>query len=153
MSSSNTPPPNWQEIVQKMEDDKQRLEGQLKYTQQQLGEYSKRLMKRRGARSSIPSDQEQSKEDDEVHQERRHPPYDRPNHGSKDIKIDIPTFDGKLDPDEFIEWLTCVERVFNYQEIDHERKVKIVALKLRKYASTWWTNVCVKRKREGKEKV
>nr|GEY56409.1 uncharacterized protein [Tanacetum cinerariifolium] len=34
-----------------------------------------------------------------------------------------------------------------------DNKVKIVALKLRKYASTWWFNVCLKRKRRGKEKV
>ncbi|GJX91305.1 reverse transcriptase [Tanacetum coccineum] len=50
-----------------------------------------------------------------------------------DIKVDIPKYDGKLDPDEFVEWLPIMERVFDYKD----NKVKIVALKHRKCASTW----------------
>lgn len=70
-----------------------------------------------------------------------------------DIKVDIPEYDGKLDPDEFVEWLRTVERVFDYKQTTEENKVKIVALKLRKYASTWWSNTCLKRERSGKEKI
>lgn len=69
------------------------------------------------------------------------------------IKVDIPEYDGKLDPDEFVEWLHTVERVFDYKQTTEENKVKIVALKLRKYASTWWSNTCLKRERSGKEKI
>ena len=29
-----------------------------------------------------------------------------------DIKVDIPNFEGKLHPDEFVDWLQTVERVF-----------------------------------------
>ncbi|GJV83612.1 putative mitochondrial protein [Tanacetum coccineum] len=72
---------------------------------------------------------------------------------SNDIKVDIPEYDGKLDPDEFVEWIRTVERVFDYKETTDDNKVKIVALKLRKYASTWWSNVCLKRERMGKEKI
>nr|GEU72820.1 transposon Ty3-I Gag-Pol polyprotein [Tanacetum cinerariifolium] len=57
-----------------------------------------------------------------------------------DIKVDIPEYDGKLDPDEFVEWLRTVERVFDYKQTTEDNKVKIVALTLRKYASTWWSN-------------
>ncbi|GJX58273.1 hypothetical protein Tco_0289663 [Tanacetum coccineum] len=53
-----------------------------------------------------------------------------------DIKVDIPEYDGKSDPDEFVEWLRTVERVFDYKQTTEDNKVKIVALKLRKYAST-----------------
>ncbi|GJU63817.1 zinc finger, CCHC-type containing protein [Tanacetum coccineum] len=70
-----------------------------------------------------------------------------------DIKVDIPEYDGKLDPDEFVEWLRTVERVFDYKQMTEDNKVKIVALKLRKYASTWWSNTCLKRERAGKEKI
>ncbi|GJX58806.1 RNA-directed DNA polymerase [Tanacetum coccineum] len=72
---------------------------------------------------------------------------------SNDIKVDIPEYDGKLDPDEFVEWLRIVKLVFNYKQTTEGNKIKIVALKLRKYASTWWFNVCLKRERLGKEKV
>ncbi|KAJ9551630.1 hypothetical protein OSB04_015675 [Centaurea solstitialis] len=70
-----------------------------------------------------------------------------------DIKFDISEYDGKLDPDEFVEWLRTVERVFDYKQTTEDNKVKIVALKLRKYASTWWSNTCLKRERAGKEKI
>ncbi|GJW22250.1 peptidyl-prolyl cis-trans isomerase FKBP53, partial [Tanacetum coccineum] len=72
---------------------------------------------------------------------------------SNDIKVDIPEYDGKLDPDEFVEWLRTVECAFDYKETTEENKVKIVAMKLRKYASTWWANTCTKRERLGKKKV
>lgn len=72
---------------------------------------------------------------------------------SNDIKVDIPEYDGRLDPDEFVEWIRTVERVFDYRQTTEENKVKVVALKLRKYASTWWANVCTKRERLGKGKV
>ncbi|GKF45772.1 putative unclassified retrotransposon protein, partial [Tanacetum coccineum] len=61
--------------------------------------------------------------------------------------------DGKLDPDELVEWIRTVERVFDYKETTDDNKVKIVALKLRKYALTWWSNVCLKRERMRKEKI
>nr|GEV46030.1 hypothetical protein CTI12_AA531400 [Tanacetum cinerariifolium] len=44
-----------------------------------------------------------------------------------DIKVDIPEYDGKLDPDEFVEWLRTVERVFDYKQTTEDNKVKIVA--------------------------
>ena len=46
----------------------------------------------------------------------------------------MPEFEGKLDPNEFIEWLQTVERIFDFKEIPEDNKVKIVALRLRKYA-------------------
>nr|GEW16994.1 putative TMEM70 family [Tanacetum cinerariifolium] len=33
---------------------------------------------------------------------------------SNDIKVEIPEYDGKLDPDEFVEWLRTVECAFDY---------------------------------------
>nr|GEW48211.1 transposon Ty3-I Gag-Pol polyprotein [Tanacetum cinerariifolium] len=71
---------------------------------------------------------------------------------SNDSKVEIPEYDRKLDRDEFIEWLRTVECAFDYKETSEEHKVKIVAMKLRKYASTWWANTCTKRERLGKTK-
>jgi len=45
-----------------------------------------------------------------------------------------------------------VERVFDFKDIPDEKKVKLVALKLRRYASTWWANVVAKRVKKGKIK-
>jgi len=46
-----------------------------------------------------------------------------------------------------------VERVFKYKEVPDDKKVKLVALKLHKYASIWWSNILTKRGRKGKSKI
>jgi len=70
-----------------------------------------------------------------------------------DLKVEIPGFEGQLNSDEFIEWMNTVERVFEYKDVLDDKKVKLVALKLRRYASIWWSNVLSKRARKGKGKV
>ena len=67
--------------------------------------------------------------------------------------MEISEFEGHLDPDEFLEWLQTVERVFEYKNVPQDKKVKLVALKLRKYASLWWENVVKKRAKRGKPKI
>ena len=66
---------------------------------------------------------------------------------------DIPKFEGKLGPDEFLDWLRTVEKVFDYKDIPEDKRVKLVASKLRKYASIWWANLVAKRARKGKDKI
>lgn len=55
-----------------------------------------------------------------------------------------------MQPNEFLDWLHTVERVFDFKEVSDERKVKIVPLKLRKYASLWCENLKKQRVRDGK---
>lgn len=75
------------------------------------------------------------------------------HHGGShnDFKVDVPEVEGKLDLDEFLDWLQTMKRVFDYKDIPDD-KVKLVALKLRKYASTWWANALSKRAKKGKGK-
>jgi hypothetical protein len=47
------------------------------------------------------------------------------------MKIDLPSFDGHLDIEDFLDWMTEVERFFKYMSILEERKVKLVAYKFR----------------------
>ena len=80
----------------------------------------------------------------------QHRPHGR---SYNDFKVDIPEFEGQLDPDVFLDWLQTVKRVFEFKDIPDERKVKLVALNFRKYASIWWCNVVTKRVRKGKGKI
>ena len=58
-----------------------------------------------------------------------------------------------MQPDDFIDWLQTVERIFDLRQIPEDLKVKLVAIRLRKYASLWWEHVQNQRYREGKHKV
>jgi len=46
-----------------------------------------------------------------------------------------------------------VERAFEYNDAPHDKKVKLVTPRLRKYTSLWWTNLCAKRIRCWKSKI
>ncbi|KAK2382521.1 hypothetical protein QL285_070051 [Trifolium repens] len=41
---------------------------------------------------------------------------------SDDIRVKIPDFEGKLQPDEFVDWLQTVERVFEYKRYPKKRR-------------------------------
>jgi len=49
-----------------------------------------------------------------------------------DFQVEIPEFERKLNPDEFLERLHTVERIFKYKEIQDDKKVKLVVPRLRK---------------------
>ncbi|KAD5802894.1 hypothetical protein E3N88_14254 [Mikania micrantha] len=116
------------------------VEQQLRELQDQFRELSVTIQQRVQSRTPPRYRPEDDGEEEENYsQARDYNPYgrrDRGFHYNNDIKVDIPEYDGKLDADTFIEWMRTV-----------------VALKLQKYASAWWENVCVKRDRQGKAKV
>ena len=68
----------------------------------------------------------------------RHPRRIQNRRPDFDIKVDIPDFEGRSQPDEFIDWLHTVERIFDLKDVAEHRRVKIAAVKLRKRASSWW---------------
>nr|GEX69519.1 reverse transcriptase domain-containing protein [Tanacetum cinerariifolium] len=65
-----------------------------------------------------------------------------------DYKVDIPKFGGKIQPNKFHDWLHTIEKVFDFKEVSEDRKVKLVAIKLQKYAGLWWENLKMRRVRE-----
>jgi len=67
-----------------------------------------------------------------------------------DFRVEISEFEGKLDPEEFLDWLCTVKRVFEYMDLPEDKKLKFMALRLRKYTSVWWTNICAKWVRQRK---
>jgi hypothetical protein len=67
-------------------------------------------------------------------------PFGRQNFFRDDeFKVDLPTFEGKFDPDIFTEWLLTVDRIFDLRDnMTDDQRIKLVATKLRSYASLWW---------------
>ncbi|EOY08446.1 Gag-pol polyprotein-like protein [Theobroma cacao] len=69
------------------------------------------------------------------------------------IKVNILEFEGRLHPDDFLDWLYTVEKVFELKDIPDEKRVKLVAIKLKKHASIWWESLKRQREREGRNKI
>ncbi|PKI67470.1 hypothetical protein CRG98_012054 [Punica granatum] len=77
------------------------------------------------------------------------------HHGREDygVKVDFLDFEGHLNLEDFIVWLATVDRVFDYKSILEDKKVKLVAIKLKKHASIWWENLMRRRACEGKRRI
>ncbi|GKV14749.1 hypothetical protein SLEP1_g25572 [Rubroshorea leprosula] len=98
-------------------------------------------------------DNESSSSIERVRRRRRPQQNAAPKSTDLGIKIDIPDFEGRLQPDEFIDWLNTVECVFELKDIPDDKHVKLVAIKLKKHASIWWENLKRSREREGRSKI
>ncbi|KAA0057976.1 uncharacterized protein E6C27_scaffold274G002800 [Cucumis melo var. makuwa] len=59
------------------------------------------------------------------------------------MKVDFSNFSDKLDVEAFLYWVKNVESSFKYMEIAKDKKVKMVALKLKLGASAWWDQIQV----------
>lgn len=69
------------------------------------------------------------------------------------LKVDLPTFNGHLNIEDFLDWLWEVEKFFDSMEIEEDRQVKLVAYKLKGGASAWWEQTQLTRRRQGKTPI
>ncbi|KAF8387579.1 hypothetical protein HHK36_026233 [Tetracentron sinense] len=69
------------------------------------------------------------------------------------MKVDIPEFEGKIRPEEFIDWSNTVERIFDYKEVPDFCEVQIVAIKLTKFALAWWEQLKIRMEQMRKAKI
>jgi len=140
-------------LANKIREDSQKqqeAQAQNEYLRKQLGSVLKKKQKlNEDTLQSEPRMREQvfshevesSSEEEPFNMARGEPRFQANNN---DFRVKVPEFEGKLDPEEFLEWFHTAERVFEYKDISDDKKVKIVALRLRKYASLWWTNLNAK---------
>ena len=69
------------------------------------------------------------------------------------FEIGFPLFDGSLDNEEFVDWLSQVEEIFACYDIPESKKVKLAATNLRGNARSWWEQLKIQRLRRGKTKI
>lgn len=87
--------------------------------------------------------------------ERRRQPHDREEVRFGDFKfhIKISKFIGTLQADKFIDQLNKVKRIFKYKEVPEQTQVKLITIKLKGQASTWWERLKKMQERQGKMKI
>ena len=64
-----------------------------------------------------------------------HPPKVDSNLGS--IKMKIPTFQSRSDPEAYLEWEKKVERVFECHNYSEAKRVKLAVVEFSDYAAIW----------------
>lgn len=67
----------------------------------------------------------------------------------KKKKLNIPNFQGKGDPELYLDWELKVEQIFSCHEVREERKVSLATLEFTDYALLWWDQQQKERARCG----
>lgn len=79
-----------------------------------------------------------------------------PNQGDdtiKGVKLKIPAFQGKSDPEAYLEWEGKIEMVFDCHSYTEEQKVKLATVEFTDYALVWWDQRRTSRRRNGERAI
>jgi hypothetical protein len=53
-------------------------------------------------------------------------------------KMDIPMYEGNLDVEELLDWIRALDKYFDYEDVEEDKKVKHVITRLKGHATLWW---------------
>ncbi|KAH9649369.1 hypothetical protein KPL70_025952 [Citrus sinensis] len=73
--------------------------------------------------------------------------------GLSGIKMKIPSFQGKSDPEAYLEWEKKMEFIFDCHNYSEAKKVKLVVIEFSNYAITWWDQLVISRKRNRERPI
>jgi hypothetical protein len=65
-------------------------------------------------------------------------------------KMDIPTYEGNLDVEEILDWIRALDKYFDYEDVEEDKKVKHVVTRLKGHATLWWDELQADRRCKGK---
>ncbi|XP_016732632.1 uncharacterized protein [Gossypium hirsutum] len=67
--------------------------------------------------------------------------------------MSIPPFQGKSDPEAYLEWEKKIELVFECHNYLESKKVKLAAIEFSDYAMIWWDQLISSRRRNGERPI
>lgn len=65
-------------------------------------------------------------------------------------KPEISIYDGSLKDENLLYWISEMDRYFEYEEIDEDKRVKFAVTRLKGHAALWWENVQAERRKRDK---
>ena len=71
----------------------------------------------------------------------------------ENIKLKIPNFEGKNDPEAYLEWEKKVDWIFDCHSYSEQKKVKLAMIEFTAYAMIWWDQIVISRRRNGERPV
>jgi hypothetical protein len=68
-------------------------------------------------------------------------------------KVEVPMYEGNLNVEEQIDRINALDKYFDYEDVDEEKKVKYAGTRLKGHAALWWDELQVDRSRKGESKI
>ncbi|GKV11594.1 hypothetical protein SLEP1_g22838 [Rubroshorea leprosula] len=78
---------------------------------------------------------------------------DRQDRDLSSIKMKIPPFQGKNDPNVYLEWERKMELVFDCHNYSEEKQVKLATVEFTDYVVVWWDQLVLSRRRNQERPV
>jgi hypothetical protein len=69
------------------------------------------------------------------------------------VKMKIPFFQGRTDPEVYLEWEKKIDLVFDCHNYSEEKKVKLAVIEFIDYAIIWWDQLVTNRRRNNERPV
>jgi hypothetical protein len=67
--------------------------------------------------------------------------------------MEVLMYEGNFDVEELLDWISALDKYFEYEEIDDEKKVKHAVIKLKGHGTLWWDELQVDKRRKGKSMI
>ena len=68
-------------------------------------------------------------------------------------KIEVPMYEGNLDVEELLDWIRSMDKYFEYEDFDEEKRVRHVFTRLKGHATLLWDKPGAERRSKGKQKI
>jgi hypothetical protein len=65
-------------------------------------------------------------------------------------KIEVPMYEGNLDVEELLDWIRSMDKYFDYEYVDEEKRVRHDVIGLKWHATLWWDELHTERTSKGK---
>ena len=69
------------------------------------------------------------------------------------MKVELPSINGNVSVEKYMDWVSEVEKYFDYMGTSNDKQVCLMAYKLNGGASAWWDCVQLNRTRERKLQI
>lgn len=127
--------------------------GLSQFQMQALMQHLERLMKQRDDALHERLDQMENRDHNEEERRRRGNDGVPRQNRIDGIKLNIPPFKGKNDPEAYLEWEMKIEHVFSCNNYEEDQKVKLATTEFSDYDLVWWNKLQKKRARNEEPMV
>lgn len=67
--------------------------------------------------------------------------------------MEITVYEGSFNEEELMDWISSLDKYFDYEEVDDKKKVKFAITRLKGHVAIWWDELQTSRTRKGKSKI
>jgi hypothetical protein len=68
-------------------------------------------------------------------------------------RIEVQMYEGNLEVEELLDWVRVMDKYFDYKDIEEDKMVKHVVIRLKGHAALWWDELQDECRSNGKKKL